>query len=83
MRTRGGRGVQKAGKSAYVLNGSPLTIIGDLVTTKWTYTMQRTESLSLMEWMHRFHWLTAECTYTDPDCEPSHIVGSTEDIFST
>ena len=23
LRTRGGRGVQKAGKSAYVLNGSP------------------------------------------------------------
>ena len=45
--------------------------------------MQRTESLRRMEWMQRFHWLTAECTYTDPDCEPSHIVGSTDDIFST
>ena len=25
LRTRGGRGVKKAGKSAYVLNGSPLS----------------------------------------------------------
>ena len=27
-----------------------------------TYTMESTESLSLMEWMQRFHWDTALCT---------------------
>ena len=48
-----------------------------------THTMLSTESLSLMECMHLFHWALAEWTYTQPDWEPSHMVGSTLDIFSS
>lgn len=48
-----------------------------------TDTMDRTESLSLMECRHLFQLRTAEWTYKLPDCEPSHMVGSTEDILST
>ena len=44
--------------------------------------MDRTESFSLTEWTHLFHCDTAEWTYMEPDWEPSHMVGSTEDIFS-
>ena len=32
------------------------------ITIFVTHTMERTESLSLMEWMQRFHCDTAECT---------------------